>query len=103
MSVVTRQLTGPANVPFRRLMSKVSRTVPSKTTYLFPVDEGNAAGRDGSGLDRKGSEAGVFCCSPIEDVIPPASRATVYAAGPNLSSSLCTLQSTSVAPVAISV
>src|ERR1700730_985748 len=51
MSVVARQLTGPANVPFSRLTSKVSRTVPSNATYLLPTNELNIPGLASSGLD----------------------------------------------------
>src|SRR6266436_604344 len=96
MSVVTRQSTGPANVPFRRLMSNVSRIVPSKTTYLFPVNELNAPGRGASRLNRSGSVAGGFCWSLGAGVTPLALCAAVCPAATSCASAWRTSASKSV-------
>src|SRR5260370_35420188 len=77
MSVVTRQLTGPENVPLRRLTKSVSRTVPSNATYRFPVNEFNTPGRDTSGFDRSDSAVGGFCCCAEADVGGGVSRCPV--------------------------
>src|SRR5271155_1901151 len=71
MSVVTMQFTGPENEPSRRLTSKVSRTVPSNSTYLSPVELLAAPGcatsgfRDSSfGLGESSAEDGA-CCGAV--------------------------------------
>src|ERR1700719_2033960 len=99
MSVVTRQLTGPENDPFRRLMSNVSRTVPSNTTYFFLVNELNAPGGDAFGFNRSSSVADGLCCSPGAGVTPLASRASVCPAAANCASAWRTWASKSAAGV----